>query len=40
MSISVLEENRDIVKLKWIAEEWEICLFANTFMDATMQDGG
>jgi len=30
----------DIIELKWIAEEQEICLFTNTLMDAIMQDGG
>ena len=37
--ISVLEGKRDIVELKWIAEDWEICLFANTLLDTIIQDG-
>ena len=36
-SISILEGKRNIVEL---AEDWENCLFINTLIDTTMQDGG
>jgi len=35
----MLEGKKNIVELEWIAEDWESCLFTNTLMGTTMQDG-